>query len=114
MLLDRSLNDYAKLADDVERRAARGQLPGLLAVYRAGRRLDFGPFGLDSQSIYLRDREIPWATVTGFKLTDGALVVVGPPLDIWKGNGVRLRDVPNLAALLAVLDVPPWNALKPA
>jgi hypothetical protein len=114
LLLDRSLNDYSALADDVETRVARGQLPDLLRRYRAGERLAFGPVGLDTAGVYLRDRAFPLAEVKGVRLVDGALVVVGPPLGIWKGNGARARDVPNLPALLALLNVNPWAALKPA
>ncbi len=114
LLLDRGLNDYATLADDVERRVARATLPDLLARFRAGEKLAFGPVALDAAGLHLRDRAFPWAEVKRIDLVHGSLLVVGPPVDIWKGNGAALRATPNLAALLAVLNVPPWAALRPA
>ncbi|HEX4612101.1 MAG TPA: DUF6585 family protein [Urbifossiella sp.] len=114
LLLDRALNGYDKLAGEVQTRAARATLPDLLARYRRGERLDFGPVALDSAGVTLRGREVAWAEMKEFRLLDGALLLVGPPIDVWRGNGVRLRDVPNVAALLALLNIPPWAALKPA
>lgn len=114
VLLDRSLNDYEKLADDVEQRVARATLPGLLARYRRGEKLTFGPLELDADGVTLRGRAVPWAQVKEFRLTDGSLLMVGPPVDPWRGNGAAYRDLPNLAALLAVLNMPPWASLKPA
>ncbi|HYH66429.1 MAG TPA: DUF6585 family protein [Urbifossiella sp.] len=114
LLLDRSLNGYAKLADDVEARVARATLPDLLDRYRRGERLAFGPLELDTEGVTLRGREVPWAEVKEFRLVNGSLLMVGPPVDPWRGNGAAYRDVPNLAALLAILNVPPWASLKPA
>ncbi len=114
LLLDRSLNGYDKLADDVEQRVARATLPDLLEQYRAGDRLTFGELELDSGGATLRGREMPWSQIKGVNLVHGSLLFVGPPIDIWKGNGVALRNLPNTAAVLALLNVPPWAALKPA
>lgn len=114
LLLDRALSGYDALAGEVQRRAARAMLPGLLADYRAGKRLTFGPFALDTAGVSLRGREVPWKEVKGFNLLHGHLLVVGPPIDVWRGNGVALRDVPNVAALLALLNVDPWARLKPS
>lgn len=113
LLLDRSLNGYAKLADDVEVRVARATLPDLLDRYRRGERLAFGPLELDKEGVTLRGRSVPWAEVKTFRLVNGSLLMVGPPVDPWRGNGAAYRDVPNLAALLAILNVPPWASLKP-
>jgi hypothetical protein len=114
LLLDPSLNGYAKLADDVEVRVARATLPEVLDRYRRGERLTFGPLELDKEGVTLRGRSVPWAQVKEFRLVNGSLLMVGPPIDPWRGNGVAYRDVPNLAALLAILNLPPWSSLKPA
>jgi hypothetical protein len=114
LLLDRSLNGYSKLADDLEQRAARAQLPAMLDRYRRGERLTFGPLELDKEGVTLRGRAVPWAQVKEFRLVNGSLLMVGPPVDPWRGNGAAYRDVPNLAALLAILNLPPWSSLKPA
>jgi hypothetical protein len=113
VLLDPSLNGYEMLADDLEQRAARGQLPGLLDCYRRGERLTFGPLELDKEGVTLRGRAVLWAEVKEFRLVGGSLLMVGPSVDPWRGNGVACRDVPNLAALLAILNIPPWASLKP-
>ena len=113
VLIDPALNGYAKLADDVEVRVARATLPGLLARYRNGERLTFGPLELDKEGVTLRGRSVPWAQVKQFRLVNGSLLLVGPPIDPWRGNGAAYRDVPNLAALLAILNMPPWSNLKP-
>lgn len=113
VLLDRALNGYPKVADDVEQRAARATLPGLLARTRAGERLAFGELEIHATGITLRGRDMLWDEITGYKIVNGALVVVGPKVDVWRGNGVRFRDVPNLSALLAILNIAPWAALRP-
>lgn len=114
VLIDPALTSYAKLADDVEVCVARATLPDLLARYRAGDRLTFGPLELDTAGVTLRGRSVPWAEVKTFRLVGGTLLMVGPPVDPWRGNGAACRDVPNLAALLAILNMPPWTSLKPA
>jgi hypothetical protein len=114
VLIDPALNGYAKLADDVEQRVARATLPERLDRYRRGGRLAFGPLELDKEGVTLRGRAVPWAQVKEFRLVGGSLLMVGPPVDPWRGNGAACRDVPNLAALLALLNIPPWSSLKPA
>jgi hypothetical protein len=115
LLLDRALAGYPALAGEVETRAARGMLPRLIARYEAGKRLRFGPFEMDRDGVRWGPREgqeAAWSQVKGFQLLNGALLVHGPPLNIWLGRGVELRKVPNQAALFALLDLPGWEKLK--
>jgi hypothetical protein len=80
-------------------------LPGFRARFKADQQLNFGPLSIQSHSITIRERQIPWEYVYRITVLAGHLVVEtrSQESDHPKSTRLPVIQIPNLELLLQVL-----------
>jgi hypothetical protein len=103
VVFDFSLDGYDELADLLQRYRAARLLPGLLAALERGP-LTFGPVTLERHGIEYRGLSRPWTSFE-YAVDSGSLVLVPAGRQFgWNDRvEVRLADVPDAVALVAVM-----------
>ena len=75
--------------------------PKLLAEFRSGNRLDFGPLEIQSQVLRLENQEIHWQQVKKVDVRDGKLVIEFNDRPVRK---LPVGSIPNLELVLQLID----------
>ena len=91
-----------ELVDTIERETGARLYPQLVATYRSGRPLPFGPFLIGQQGIAQGQALLPWNQVAGERILNGLLMIdrQGAPVSM----SAPLAQLPNTRVTLALID----------
>ena len=102
--LDERLHNLPELISRIKASLYPRMLPGMIADFRAGKWLYFGPLAVQAKALSLQQGEISWEQVENLQVKDGYLAVS------WTEGQEPVRDkripiakIPNLELLLQII-----------
>jgi hypothetical protein len=103
IVFDDHIAQIKQLGDTIQEKFTRVKLPGMLAAFKRGERLAFGPVSLDDRGLSHGKSFLPWDEVESIKLERGIFMIQK------KGNWLRwssvsVPQVPNLFIFMEIVD----------
>jgi hypothetical protein len=102
---DDQIDNITELTTRIKANLYPRLLPGFRARFQAGQTLSFGPLSIQSNTLIIRNRQIPWEKVTHITVSAGHLVVEthGQGSEHKKNIRIPITQIPNLELLFQVL-----------
>lgn len=97
-------NEIAQLGGMLEQATQPIHYRRAAEVYNAGQTAVFGPVSISKEGITIHKKTYPWSDVAKVTLNDGMLNVARKGGGWFSGASVMVSSVPNLAALLSIMD----------
>lgn len=96
--------DVEALGDVIAREVTNRQIPQMIAAYKAGQTLQFGPLSVNMQGVSNNRELLPWSQVQGISVDQGS-VRISKEGKLLSWSTVTVSKIPNVFAFIALVNV---------
>lgn len=102
LVLNDRITNVEQLGDSISSMVTRVKLPEVVAAYKAGETITFGPLNVNQQGVSNGKELIAWEQIKEFRINNG-IVTVKKEGKWLNWSSVRVANIPNLFIFLALV-----------